>query len=113
MCIVSLSSTVTTHSTAVTETAKVKGFHPEPKRGDDNNNEAFKRVTTSAGIAAINAKALSFFSEKSSQRSRELSRPIYPRRSVGLNDPSTLNLCMRRGPSTPCSIYMVDPWSLE
>jgi hypothetical protein len=49
---------VTTLCAAATETMKVKGFHPEPKRGKDNHNDAPKRVMTPAGIAAIGAKAL-------------------------------------------------------
>jgi hypothetical protein len=50
---------------AATET-EVKGFHPEPKRGQDSHNDAPKRVTTPVGIAAVGAEALSFRLEKSS-----------------------------------------------
>jgi hypothetical protein len=69
---------VTTLCVAATETMKVKGFHPEPKHGEDNHNDAPKRVMTPTGIAAIGAKTLSFRSEKSLHRSRELSRPLPP-----------------------------------
>jgi hypothetical protein len=47
----------------------VKGFHPEPYRVEGSHNDAPKRVTIPAGIAAAGAKALSFRPEKPSCRS--------------------------------------------
>jgi hypothetical protein len=66
---------VTMHIVAAVKIAKVKGFHSEPKRGEDNHNGAPKRVTRPAGITIVGAEALSFRPEKSLHVSREISRP--------------------------------------
>jgi hypothetical protein len=88
---------------------KVKGFHSEPKREKDNHNEASKRATTAVGITAIGPELSlrKILAPLPRTQRPDLCTPTLP--LVGLNDPSTLKLFMRRGASTACSTSMVEP----
>jgi hypothetical protein len=68
---------MTQHAAAV-ETATVKGFHPEPRRGEGNHNGSLKRVTTPAGIAAVDAKEVSFRPKIPSHRSQTRAARLTP-----------------------------------
>jgi hypothetical protein len=54
---------VTTLHATVIETKMVKSFHPEPKCGEGTHNDALKRVTTPASIAAVGAEDLTILDD--------------------------------------------------